>query len=141
MTMTELPIRCVLLSPNRDERWAVPQNCLAEILTLGIGHDAPLDTVNWRGRQVPVVDFGVASGGARLVAVFLGLAGEGCDYWGVAVNGAGLAVVSLSPGEVTDAPDAVVEHAQAAFRYGDALYQVPDLERLQRRIADGKKAA
>ena len=52
-----------------------------------------------------------------LVAIFLGLKGEGCEYWGVAVRGEGLRVVSLSPEEVEDVPEQVQQHATAAFKF------------------------
>ena len=99
---------CVLIPCSTTETWAVPQNCLAEIMTLNTDTALPPDEVNWRGRTVPVLDFGSDDGslwrephrGAGLVAIFLGLRGEGCEYWGVAVRGEGLKVVSLSPEEV-----------------------------------------
>ncbi|MDZ7784132.1 MAG: hypothetical protein U5K56_14730 [Halioglobus sp.] len=140
---------CVLVPCSDTERWAVPQNCLAEILTINSKSAAPPDEVSWRGLTVPVVDFGAGSEipwsdervGTGLVAVFLGLKGEGCEYWGVAVRGSGLEVAALPSSEVSDRPEAVVEHAIAAFEYKAAVYQVPDLDRLQKKLAASLQAA
>ena len=134
---------CVLLPCSGSEFWAVPQNALAEIVTLHAVPEQPPEVMQWRSESVPVLDFGRDDGsrwrervgGSGLVAVLLGLEGEGCDYWGVAVRGEGLAVRRVAPADVRDAPDAVAEHASAAFVLGGVTYQVPDLVALQRRIA------
>ena len=86
---------CVLIPCSSTETWAVPQNCLGEIVTLYTDSTRPPDEITWRGRTVPVLDFGSDDGsvwreprrGAGLVAIFLGLKGEGCEYWGLAVRG------------------------------------------------------
>jgi chemotaxis signal transduction protein len=127
----------------------VPQNCLAEILTLPTDVVQPPAEVTWRGRTVPVLDFGSEDGtvwresgrGAGLVAIFLGLKGEGCEYWGVAIRGEGLRVVSLSPEEVEDVPEQVAQHATAAFNFNGVLCQVPDLESFQEKIAASRHVA
>jgi len=134
---------CVLVPCSETERWAVPQNCLAEILTINSTAAAPPDEVLWRGMQVPVVDVGAGSEipwsderlGTGLVAVFLGLRGEGCEYWGVALRATGLEVVALSPEDVSDRPEAVSEYGTAAFEYQGIVYQVPDIDRLQKKLA------
>lgn len=140
---------CVLIPISSAENWAVPQNCLAEILTVNADAETPPESVSWRGREIPVLDFG-AQGDARwnqerigtgLVAVFLGLAGEGCEYWGVALRGEGLAIARLDSEQVTEAPDSVVEHASAAFRFQECVYQVPDLDGLQKKLAASVQAA
>lgn len=133
---------CVLLPCSSSERWAVPQNALAEIVTLPADEENPPDTLEWRGRTVPVLDFGHDDGapwrdrlgGTGLVAVFLGLNGEDCDYWGIALRGEGLAVRQISA-EMLEEEDAIAEHASAAFSLAGSIYQVPDLVALQRRIA------
>jgi len=127
----------------------VPQNCLAEILTVSSDSDTPPEAVSWRGVDVPVMDFGAdgaapwreARVGTGLVAVFLGLKGENCEYWGVAVRGQGLSIAALSPREVADVEDEVAEHASAAFRYREGLYQVPDLDGLQKTLAASMSVA
>jgi len=134
---------CVLLPCSGSEYWAVPQNALAEIVTLQAVSEQPPEELQWRTETVPVLDFGRDDGsrwrerlgGTGLVAVLLGLEGEECNYWGVAVRGEGLAVKRVSPEEVVDAPDAVAEYASAAFVLGGVTYQVPDLVALQRKIA------
>jgi len=140
---------CVLIPCSKTETWAVPQNCLGEIMTLHTDTVLPPDEVNWRGRTVPVLDFGSDDGslwreprrGAGLVAIFLGLKGEGCEYWGVAVRGQGLRVVSLSPEQVEDAPERMQQHATAAFNFNGVLCQVPDLDSFQKKIAVSQHVA
>jgi hypothetical protein len=140
---------CVLIPCSSAETWAVPQNCLGEIVTLHTDTALPPDEVTWRGRTVPVLDFGSDDGspwreprrGAGLVAIFLGLKGEGCEYWGVAVRGQGLRVVSLSPEDVEDAPDRVQRYATAAFNFNGVLCQVPDLDSFQKKIAVSQQVA
>lgn len=134
---------CVLIPCSNTETWAVPQNCLGEIVTLQTDSELPPDEVSWRDRVVPVLDLGRDDGspwresrrGTGLIAIFLGLKGEGCEYWGMAVRGQGLRAVSLSPDEVEDMPDQVGEHAAAAFNFHGVLCQVPDLDVFQKTIA------
>lgn len=134
---------CVLIPCSGTETWAVPQNCLAEIVTLHTDSLSPPQVVSWRDRTVPVLDLGSEDGSlwqqpardAGLVAIFLGLKGEGCEYWGLAIRGEGLRVVGLEPDAVADAPQEVQKHATAAFRFDDVLCQVPDLDSFQKQIA------
>jgi hypothetical protein len=140
---------CVLIPCSNTETWAVPQNCLAEIMTLNVDTALPPDEVHWRGRTVPVLDFGSDDGslwrephrGTGLVAIFLGLRGEGCEYWGVAVRGEGLKVVSLSPEKVEDMPERASQHATAAFNFDGVLCQVPDLDSFQKKMAVTQEVA
>jgi hypothetical protein len=147
--MEDTTTRCVLIPCSTDEHWAVPQNCLAEITTVNADSEEPPETIDWRGREVPVIDFGAGCEtpwserrvGTGLVAIFLGLAGEGCEYWGVALRGNALAVANLAPDTVSDAPDRAVEHASGAFEYEGVLYQVPDLDGLQKKLAAARQTA
>ncbi len=140
---------CVLIPCSNTESWAVPQNCLAEIVTLQASAEQPPDELSWRGQTVPVLDFGYDDGsqwrdqhgGTGLVAVFLGLEGEGCDYWGVAIRGEGLAVTPVATGDAEDTPASVLEHSSGAFKFHGAVYQVPDLALLQRKIAASQEVA
>jgi hypothetical protein len=140
---------CVLMPCSNTEAWAVPQNCLAEIVTLHDVAERPPETVLWRGVNLPVLDFGDDDGsvwrehrsGTGLVAIFLGLEGEGCDYWGVAIRGEGLAVKRVASGEVKDSHEAVREHARAAFSLHGTVYQVPDLAALQKKITASQEMA
>ena len=133
----------VLIPCSDDECWAVPQSCLAEIHVVNSDQETPPQSIEWRGREVPVVDFGSDAAtrwcerrvGTGLVAIFLGMEGAECEYWGVAIRGAGLDLVKLDPDELLDASEDAKAHASAAFRYNDVLYQVPDLDGLQQRAA------
>jgi hypothetical protein len=133
---------CVLLPCSPDEKWAIPQNCLGEIVTVPDAGDQPPQEISWRGRQVPVLDLDQqgqlpwreSSNSSGLVAVILGLRDEGCEYWAVALRGKGLALKELAETAVEDCPDAVLERAVGAFRLDGEVYQVPDLLKLQRGI-------
>jgi hypothetical protein len=142
--MTDSALKhCVLVPCSETERWAVPQNCLGEIQVVNSDTGSPPESISWRGREVPVLDFGPedstpwceSRNGTGLVAIFLGLKGDDCEYWGVAVRGNGLTVTSLSSDDIGDASDRVADHASAAFEYHGVLYQVPDLDGLQKRVA------
>ena len=130
---------CVLLPCAADRRWAVPQNCLAEIFTVSASDDTVPNEISWRGVDVPVMDFGAGGdlpwrdshNGTGLVAILLGVRGPGFDYWGVALRGDGLSVRQVDLGQCEDRPDAVQEHALAAFELDGQTYQVPDLPALQ----------
>jgi hypothetical protein len=130
---------CVLLTCAADQRWAIPQSCLGEILTLPAEAGQVPAEVNWRGVAIPVMDFGAdgelpwldPQSGTGLVAVILGVKGPGYDYWGVALRGRGLAMRDLQACDCEDRPDAIGEHALAAFELEGQTYQVPDLPALQ----------
>ena len=134
---------CVLIPCSSAETWAVPLNCLGEILTVHTESVAPPARLDWRGETLQVMDFGADEGapwrdpsrGAGLVAVFLGLRGEGCAYWGIAVRGEGLRVVDLADEALEDVPEQLSDHAAAAFRFNGVLCQVPDLDGFQKQIA------
>lgn len=140
---------CVLIPCSKTESWAVPQNCLAEIVTLHDTVEQPPEELDWRGMSVPVLDFGHEDGshwreqlgGTGLIAIFLGLEGQGCDYWGLAVRGEGLGVRRVAEQQVEDAPGAVQQHATGAFKLQGAVYQVPDLALLQQKIVTGLAVA
>ncbi len=128
---------CVLLPLGRELRWAVPQNSLAELVTLS-GHTELPPSIDWRDQRVPVLDFARAGdppwlnqhSQTGLVAVFLGLRGQSPEYWAVALRGEGVGVRSLDFAGCTEvASDA--EFLLAAFETGGELYQLPDLPALQ----------
>lgn len=140
---------CVLLPVAAGETWAVPQNCLAEILTVQTTEDEPPRKVEWRGRRVPVLSLRGTEDppwcdprrGAGLVAIFLGLEGEELEYYGVAVSGDGIGAARITAGVIEDVPDEMTELATAAFRYEGMTCQVPDLDRLQQRVSQVAGAA
>ena len=130
---------CVLLPCASNRHWAVPQNCLAEILTLPASDNNVPAQVRWRGVDIPVIDLADGSDlswrdenkGTGLIAVILGVRGAGPDYWGVALRGEGLSVRQLDADECDDRADAMQEYALAAFELDGQVYQVPDLPALQ----------
>ena len=136
---------CVLLPCSARRSWAVPQNCVGEIVTVPASADQPPAEISWRGEKVPVVDFGDEGdpawcdprGEAGLVAVILGPQDAPGNYWGVAVRGEGLGVSALTEEMIEDLPEAVLDYASAAFRLGDVVYQVPDLPALQQAVVSG----
>jgi hypothetical protein len=140
---------CVMVPCSRTETWAVPLNCLAEIVTLHTDALSPPGELSWRDRSVPILDLGAGDGsawrsevrGTGLLAIFLGLKGEGCEYWGLAVRGEGLRVVSLSGEAVEDMPEQIQQHATAAFTFNGVLCQVPDLDSFQRKVAASQHVA
>lgn len=132
---------CVLLPCGAGQRWALPQACLAEILTLQLELDAPPPVVDWRGLQVPVLDLGAGGAepwfdthsGTGLVAVLLGLEGADGACWALALRGEGLGVRQLLAEDCEDRPEEVRDYALAAFAVDAVTYQVPDLPALQAR--------
>ena len=139
---------CALLPCSGELSLAVPQNCLAEIVTMHTTRERPPEKIRWRGQSVPVIDFAPEQAGWReeqsgtgLLAIFCGLQGEGCDYWAVAVRGQGLAVKDIGAEEIEDVPEEVLELGSAAFKLDGTIYQVPDLTALQQKITAGLQAA
>lgn len=130
---------CVFLPCGAGRQWVVPQNSLAEIVTVPAGAGPVPADVSWRGLEVPVMDPGADSdapwcdsgNGTGLVAVILGVRGAGPDYWGIALRGPGLTVRQLDPADCVDMPAATETHSLAAFELDGQLCQVPDLPALQ----------
>jgi hypothetical protein len=133
---------CVFLPCSEAEVWALPQNCLAEIVTIPADGEVPPQHILWRGREVPVLNLDDTAslpwrqrqGGTGLVAVMLGLRGEGCEYWAVALRGDGLGMLDLAEQKVEDCPDRALGRSVGAFKMDGAVYQIPDLLELQREI-------
>lgn len=140
---------CALIPCSKTETLAVPQNCLAEIVTLQTDSLVPPRELVWRGRTVPVLDLGGDDGSswqqpnreAGLVAIFLGLKGEGCEYWALAIRGVGLKVASLVSEELEEVTQGLQDYATAAFMLNGVLCQVPDLDNFQKRIAVSQMVA
>jgi hypothetical protein len=140
---------CVLLPCSAEQRWALPQNCLAEIVMVGGGAAEPPRHIEWREREVPVLDLDPEArtpwldqrGESGLVAVLLGLRDEGCDYWAVALRGPGLGIKDLAAEPAEDAPEAALPGSVGAFRLAGTVYQVPDLLELQRGLSEARLSA
>ena len=141
--------KCVIVPCGGGQLWAVPQACVAEIITIPEAGERPPQEVTWRGRDLPVLDLGEKSSdpwrnrhsGFGLVLVVLGLEGESSDCWGLAVRGDGLSFRAVTAQAIEDRPEAVLEHASAAFCLGgEEIYQVPDLTALQRLANPGVAA-
>ncbi|GHD34711.1 hypothetical protein [Parahalioglobus pacificus] len=134
------PQQCIILPCTADDFWAVPENALAEILTLPAEGQHPPATVEWRGREIPVLDLGSDAdhwgkrhGGTGLIAVLRGLSSSGPEFWGVCLRELGLRIEVLTE-EAEDASANAAEYAVGAFRQGEELYQVPDLQALESRL-------
>ncbi len=120
--------------------WAVPRECVGEILTLATEPVELPDQVQWRGVPVPVIDPdpGEASAGpAALVAIILGLRDTPGGHWALALRGDGLGIQDIRAEEMEDEATAIEPGAVGAFRMRGVLYQVPDLPALQRRAGSG----
>jgi len=132
---------CVLLPCSKGEIWAVPQNCLAEIVTLPAEDDEPPTEFTWREQAVTVLDLDEqhespwrnARAGTGLVAVMLGLKDGAWEYCGVALRGEGLGMKDLAVELIEDAPDMALDCSLSAFRMAGEVYQVPNLQELYTR--------
>jgi len=133
---------CIFLPCGRQETWAVPQNAVAEIVTIEAADSTPPSMLSWRGKDVPVVDPAMDKsipwldkhGRTGLVAVMRGLDGEALEYWGVAVRGEGLTIKDMRSEMIEDAQDQVQDNALAAFRLNQQLVQIPDLAKMQHEL-------
>ncbi len=140
---------CVLLPCSKEETWAVPQKCLAEIVTLHADAAEPPEQFTWRGQEVPVLD--LDSGGATpwrdireatgLIAVMLGLEGGSWQYFGIALRGEGLGMKDLAREDIEEAADSMIEGSISAFKMGGKIYQVPKLHDIYTRVGQGLSAA
>lgn len=127
--------KCLFLPRSASEIWAVPKNCLAEIVTLYRVDETPPETVVWRGREVPVVDAGRGAqtpwrdprARTGLIAILLGIDGTGCEYLGVPLRGVGLGLYEVPEEEVEDCPGEALPGSTGAFTWRGVTYQVPDL--------------
>ena len=141
--------RCLFLPCSDGEIWALPKNCLAEIITLYKADEKPPAQITWRGHEVPVVDVDTGDvarwrdsrSGTALVAVLLGIEGLGCEYLGIAMRGLGLSLQTVPEDEVEECPEQATPASLGAFRWRGVVYQVPDLLALQARIASERAQA
>jgi hypothetical protein len=148
--MSEVAARwCVFLPCAKDEIWVVPQNSLAEIVTVQDGGRNPPGHITWRGEDVPVLDLGESGeipwrnpmSETGLIAVILGLKGTASGYWAVALRGEGLAVKNIANEKVQDVPEKIMVRSTAAFEINNIVYQVPDLPALQIQVRELRLSA
>ena len=140
---------CVFLPCSSSEIWALPQNCVAEIVVMPAEAECPPQHINWRNQEVPVLDLNDGGdlpwrerhGGSGLIAVMLGLKGEGCDYWAVALRGTALSMKDIADEDIEDCPDMTLARSVGAFRLHGEVYQIPDLLELQREITADRMTA
>ena len=137
---------CILLPAGGGRPWILPQCCLGEIVTVAAEGECPPETIDWRGEEIPVVDFDAVGGEpwrdprgvSGLIAVVLGLREEDCPYFGLALRGSCLGVVRLAEAEMQDIADEQPSpYTLAAFRLGEQEYAVPDLHAVQRAVGSG----
>lgn len=141
---------CVLLACAGGDHWALPQHCLAEILTLAVEEELPPGQVTWRGCSIPVIVVGEPGAGDNhwrdrhsgtgLVAVIPGLPEGACEYWAVAILGQGLRLCAIDGEAIEEAPQQARDYASAAFEMAGVTYQVPDLRRMQAELSTGQLA-
>lgn len=140
---------CVLLPCSSQETWALPQKCLAEIVTLPTEASSPPTELFWRGRDVPILDLDTGNvapwrdsrAGTGLIAVMLGLEGGSWEYYGVALRGGGLKMKDLSREQIEDVPELALKESSAAFRMNGEVYQIPELASLPERQDSQRSAA
>lgn len=140
-----------LLVPLTDDRLIVPRACVAEVVRFSKpdheqgAHDWMLGTVNWNGRQLPVVSFEGALGrdvpaitGRTRIVVFLASTGQlKTGYFGIITQGFPQLVrvnrdvlkLEATDGWPDDAP------VLCRVRMINEFPLIPDLERLELMLA------
>jgi len=132
----------VFLPCGENRCWVVPQNCLAEIVTLQAEHESPPNSIQWRGHTVPVIDYGVQqlgswrdNFGTGFIAVMLGLEGSELPVWGVLLRPcAKLTSRRLADEDFQEVQESDEALTFATFSYQDERYEVPHLENIQRTL-------
>ncbi len=140
-----------LLIPLAEERLIVPRACVAEVVrftnpdTEEGAHDWMMGTVNWNGRQLPVVSFEgalgkdkpVATGRTRIVVFYASTGQLKTGYFGVLTQG--------FPQLVRVNDDVLQLHTTEGWPKGAPVHcrvkminefpLIPDLERLEAMLA------
>lgn len=150
MAEVQIERMCVLLPVAERLLWAVPQRSLAEVLTISADSETPPATVDWRGRDIPVLDIGaggkagwrISQTGTGLLAVFLGLGDDSARRcWALALRGPGLAFRDIVESDCEERPEELRQNSLAAFTMDNEIYQVPDLPLLQERAHNPSQVA
>jgi len=140
-----------LLVPLTDDRLIVPRTCVAEVVRYSKpdleegSHKWMLGTLNWNGRQLPVVsyegvlgkDIPVATGRTRIV-VFLAITGQlKAGYFGVLTQGFPQLVRVNRDVLKLDATDGWPKDAPVLCRVKmiNEYPLIPDLEKLELMLA------
>lgn len=149
-----------LLIPLRQERLLVPRMCVAEVIAFAeteraIDDDVPdwyLGTVEWNGRQLPVLSFdGTRADDASLkkrgrsrIVVFHGVTGKlKGGYYGILTQGFPQ-LVRVNPDVLTLDTERPVPAEQPALCRVRMIHEfplIPDVERLEEMLAEVREHA
>jgi chemosensory pili system protein ChpC len=140
-----------LLVPLSEDRLIVPRACVAEVVRFTKAeqqegaHDWMLGTINWNGRQLPVVSFEgaigkevpVATGRTRVVVFYAGTGQLKTGYFGVLTQGFPQLVRVNRDVLKLEAKDGWPEGAPILCRVRmiNEFPMIPDLEKLEAMLA------
>ena len=140
-----------LLVPLSENRLIVPRACVAEVVRFTKAeqqegaHDWMLGTINWNGRQLPVVSFEgaigkevpVATGRTRVVVFYAGTGQLKTGYFGVLTQGFPQLVRVNRDVLKLEAKDGWPEDAPILCRVRmiNEFPMIPDLEKLEAMLA------
>lgn len=148
----EAPELYSLLVPLSDDRLIVPRACVVEVVrfskpdTEAGAHSWMLGTVNWNGRQLPVVSFEgalgrevpAATGRTRIVVFYASTGQLRSGYFGVLTQGFPQLVRVNKDVLKLDATEGWPESAPVLCRVKmiNEFPLIPDLERLEKMLAE-----
>jgi chemosensory pili system protein ChpC len=140
-----------LLVPLSEDRLIVPRACVAEVVRFSKAeqqegaHDWMLGTINWNGRQLPVVSFEgaigkevpVVTGRARVVVFYASTRQLKTGYFGVLTQGFPQLVRVNRDVLKLEAKDGWPEDAPVLCRVRmiNEFPMIPDLEKLEAMLA------
>ena len=140
-----------LLVPLSEDRLIVPRACVAEVVRFTKAeqqegaHDWMLGTINWNGRELPVVSFEgtlgkevpVATGRTRVVVFYAGTGQLKTGYFGVLTQGFPQLVRVNRDVLKLEAKDGWPEDAPVLCRVRmiNEFPMIPDLEKLEAMLA------
>ena len=140
-----------LLVPLSEDRLIVPRACVAEVVRFSKAerqegaHDWMLGTINWNGRELPVVSFEgaigkevpVATGRTRVVVFYAGTGQLKTGYFGVLTQGFPQLVRVNRDVLKLEAKDGWPEDAPVLCRVRmiNEFPMIPDLEKLEAMLA------
>lgn len=149
---TDAPELYSLLVPLSDDRLIVPRACVVEVVRFtkpdseAGAHDWMLGTVNWNGRQLPVVSFEgalgkevpAATGRTRIVVFYASTGQLSTGYFGVLTQGFPQLVRVNKDVLKLDATSGWPESAPVLCRVKmiNEFPLIPDLEKLENMLAE-----